>query len=122
MTSLLRLSNVMVMRRKIYPMEPQRELPRESVHSAAASAHISHAVIAAYAAAAAVEVPGVYAIAGGERGVVAPERAPQGVRVGAAAAAVWLELQLVSDGGASIPRVAADVSGRVRDYLASMID
>src|SRR3954470_19259992 len=58
----------------------------ESVHSATASAHISHAVIAAYAAAAAVEVPGVRGIWAGhstppERRID-PERAPKGVRVG----------------------------------------
>ena len=103
-------------------MEPQRDLPRESVHSAAASAHISHAVIATAAAAAAVEVPGVYAIAGGERGAVDPERAPKGVRVVSDGNAVGLELHLVTDWGASIPAVAAEVSRRVRDYLGSMID
>src|SRR3954471_12371940 len=122
MTSLLRLSSVTMMQRKIPPMEPPRELPPESVHSAAASAHISHAVIATYAAAAAVEVPGVYAIAGGEPGTVDPERAPKGVRVVADGDAVWLELHLVTDWGASIPRVAAEVGRRVRDYLGSMID
>ena len=103
-------------------MDPPREVALESVHSAAASAHISHAVIATYAAAAAVEVPGVYAIAGGERGTVDPERAPKGVRVVADGDAVWVELHLVTEWGASIPRVAGEVSTRVRDYLGSMIE
>ena len=112
----------MVVHRTISRMETPREPPPESVHSAAASAHISHAVIATYAAAAAVEVPGVYGIAGGDRGTVDPERAPKGVRVIADGDAVGLELHLVTDWGASIPRVAAEVSRRVRDYLGSMID
>ena len=59
--------------------------PVESVHSATASAHISHAVIATYAAAAAVEVAGVRGHLGRhstppERRID-PERAPKGVRV-----------------------------------------
>jgi uncharacterized alkaline shock family protein YloU len=103
-------------------MDAPRDLPPESVHSAAASAHISHAVIATYAAAAAVEVAGVHAIAGGERGAVDPERAPKGVRVFADGDALGLELHLVTDWGASIPRVAGEVSRRVRDYLGSMIE
>src|SRR6476661_5022560 len=48
---------------RLRPMDEHREPPVESVHSPAASAHISHAVIATYAAAAAVEVEGVHAIA-----------------------------------------------------------
>jgi uncharacterized alkaline shock family protein YloU len=103
-------------------MKPPREAAPESVHSAAASAHISHAVIAAYAAAAAVEVSGVHAITGAERGTVDPERAPKGVRVVAEGDGVGLELHLVTDWGASIPKVAGEVSRRVRDYLSSMIE
>jgi uncharacterized alkaline shock family protein YloU len=103
-------------------MDAPHDLPVESVHSAAASAHISHAVIATYAAAAAVEVAGVHAIAGGERGTVDPERAPKGVRVVTEGDALGLELHLVTEWGASIPRVAGEVSRRVRDYLGSMIE
>jgi hypothetical protein len=69
------------------------DAPVESIHSAAASAHISHAVIATYAAAAATD---------GD--------------------AVGLELHLVTEWGASIPAVAGEVSSHVRDYLVSMIE
>src|SRR6476469_2607029 len=55
------------------------DAPVESIHSAAASAHISHAVIATYAAAAAIEVAGVHAIAGAQPGGVDPDRVPKGV-------------------------------------------
>ncbi|MDX6523946.1 MAG: Asp23 family, cell envelope-related function [Gaiellales bacterium] len=102
--------------------EPPRDTPVESVHSAAASAHISHAVIATYAAAAAIEVEGVHAIAGAQAGGVDPDRAPKGVRIVADGDAVGLELHLVTEWGASIPRVAGDVSRHVRDYLGSMIE
>ena len=61
--------------------EPSGPGPVESVHSASASAHISHAVIATYSAAAAVDVDGVAGIAGGPLGASDPERAPKGVRV-----------------------------------------
>jgi uncharacterized alkaline shock family protein YloU len=97
----------------------------ESVHSAGVSAHISHAVIAAYAAAAAREVDGVHALTGGghlgrleRRGD--PERV--GVRVASAGDAVDLELHLVTAWGASIPAVAAGVERSVRSYLAAMVD
>ncbi|MDX6551543.1 MAG: Asp23 family, cell envelope-related function [Gaiellales bacterium] len=102
--------------------EPSSDAPVESVLSAAASAHISHAVIAAYAAAAAVEVEGVHGVAGTGAGGLDPERAPKGVRVTSDGDGVGLELHLVVDWGASIPRVAADVVSHVREYLLSMID
>jgi uncharacterized alkaline shock family protein YloU len=96
--------------------------PVESVHSASASAHISHAVIATYAAAAAVDVDGVAGIAGGPLGAIDPERAPKGVRVSGDGVRVDLELHLITAWGAHIPSVARDVSRQVRAYLASMID
>lgn len=102
--------------------DPSPDAPVESVLSAAASAHISHAVIAAYAAAAAIEVEGVNAVAGTGSGGLDPERAPKGVRVTSDGEGVGLELHLVVDWGASIPRVAADVVAHVREYLRSMID
>src|SRR4051812_6127617 len=97
----------------------------ESVHSASVSAHISHAVIATYAAAAAQEVPGVRGLVGGHFGPLErrtdPERAVKGVRVSADGAAIDLELHLVTEWGASIPAVAGDVERHVRAYLSSMI-
>jgi uncharacterized alkaline shock family protein YloU len=96
--------------------------PVESIHSAAASAHISHAVIATYAAAAAVEVDGVYAVAGAQPGRVDPDRAPKGVRISADGDGVGVELHLVTDWGASIPAVSDAVGRHVREYLASMIE
>ena len=98
------------------------DAPLESIHSAAASAHISHAVIATYAAAAAAEVEGVHAIAGAQRGGIDPERVPKGVRVTADGDGVELELHLVTEWGASIPRVASEVSRHVSEYLSSMIE
>jgi uncharacterized alkaline shock family protein YloU len=97
--------------------------PVESVHSAGVSAHISHAVIATYAAAAAREVEGVAGLTGGGLGPldrrVAPERA--GVRVSAVDDGIDVELHLVTEWGAPIPQVAADVEQAVRSYLASMV-
>jgi uncharacterized alkaline shock family protein YloU len=96
----------------------------ESVHSAGVSAHISHAVIAAYAAAAAREVAGVHALTGGHLARLERRGDPDrlGVRVASAGEAVDLELHLVTDWGASIPAVAAGVERSVRTYLASMVD
>ena len=96
----------------------------ESVHSAGVSAHISHAVIAAYAAAAAREVAGVHALTGGHLARLERRSDPDrlGVRVASAGDAVDLELHLVTDWGASIPAVAAGVERSVRTYLASMVD
>jgi uncharacterized alkaline shock family protein YloU len=100
--------------------------PDESVHSEAVSAHISHAVIATYAAAAALEVEGVHALAGGGFRAFErrddPERASRGVRVSSDGGRVALELHLVTAWGASIPAVAAEVERQVRAYLGSMID
>src|SRR3954470_21596138 len=81
----------------------------ESVHSAGVSAHISHAVIAAYAAAAAREVSGVHALTGGHLGRLERRGDPDrlGVRVATAGEGVDLELHLVTEWGASIPSVAA---------------
>jgi uncharacterized alkaline shock family protein YloU len=97
----------------------------ESVHSAGVSAHISHAVIAAYAAVAAREVAGVHALAAGHLGRLERRGDPDrgGVRVAAAAGdGVDLELHLVTAWGACIPDVAGEVERAVRTYLASMID
>jgi uncharacterized alkaline shock family protein YloU len=96
----------------------------ESVHSAGVSAHISHAVIAAYAAAAVREVAGVHALTGGHLGRLERRGDPErvGVRVASAGDAVDLELHLVTVWGASIPAVAAEVERSVRSYLAAMID
>jgi uncharacterized alkaline shock family protein YloU len=104
--------------------EDDRDAPAESVLSTTASAHISHAVIASYAAAAVLEVPGVRGISGSgepERDID-PERAPKGVRVSGDGRRVDLELHLVTEWGAPIPAVAREVERRVRRYLASMIE
>src|SRR5439155_18545146 len=101
------------------------DAPAESVLSATASAHISHAVIATYAAAAALEVAGVHGIAtasGEPDRVVDPERVPKGVRVSGDGEQVDLELHLVTDWGAPIPQVAVEVDRQVRRYLSSMIE
>jgi uncharacterized alkaline shock family protein YloU len=104
--------------------DPTAAGPAESVHSAGVSAHISHAVIAAYAAAAAREVAGVHALTGGHLARLERRGDPDrlGVRVTAAGDAIDLELHLVTEWGASIPTVAAGVERSVRAYLASMID
>jgi uncharacterized alkaline shock family protein YloU len=103
--------------------DPPVRAPAESVHSAGVAAHISHAVIATYAAAAAREVDGVADLTGGGLGPldrrVGPERA--GVRVSAADDSIDVELHLVTEWGAPIPRVAADVEHAVRRYLAAMV-
>jgi uncharacterized alkaline shock family protein YloU len=100
--------------------------PVESVHSATAAAHISHAVIATYAAAAAIEVTGVRGIWAGHstppEQAIDPERAPKGVRVSGDGERVDLELHLVTEWGASIPAVSEQVGRQVRRYLTSMID
>ena len=89
--------------------DEHREGPAESVLSKTASAHISHAVIATYAAAAALEVPGVRGIWAGHSAPpereIDPERAPKGVRVNGDGQRVDLELHLVTEWGASIPDV-----------------
>jgi uncharacterized alkaline shock family protein YloU len=104
--------------------DENRDAPVESVLSTTASAHISHAVIASYAAAAVLEVPGVSGISGsgGPEREIEPERAPKGVRVSGDGRRVDLELHLVTEWGAPIPAVAREVERRVRLYLASMIE
>jgi uncharacterized alkaline shock family protein YloU len=99
-----------------------QEAPVESIHSASASAHISHAVIATYAAAAALEVAGVHAVAGGQAGGIDPDRVPKGVRISSDGDGLAVELHLVTEWGAAIPRVAGEVDRHVREYLGSMID
>jgi uncharacterized alkaline shock family protein YloU len=97
--------------------------PAESVHSAGVAAHISHAVIATYAAAAARGGEGVHSLAASgfaplERRAD-PERA--GVRVAAGPEGLEVELHIVTAWGASIPAVAAEVEEAVRTYLESMV-
>jgi uncharacterized alkaline shock family protein YloU len=100
--------------------------PRESVHSAKVHAHISHAVIATYAADAAGEVDGVHALLGGHFGSLDrrtdPERAAKAVRVTSRGDGIALDVHLLVEWRASIPDVAAGVDGAVRAYLSSMVD
>jgi len=107
-------------------MEGSARAAVESVHSPAVSAHISHAVIATYAAAAVQDVAGVAAVGGGHIGPIErrpdPERAGRGVKILADGDAIDLEVHVVTEWGASIPAVAADVEREVRRYLQSMID
>jgi uncharacterized alkaline shock family protein YloU len=106
--------------------EPPTGAPVESVHSPSVSAHISHAVIATYAASAAREVPGVRGISDGHLGLLErraePDRAPRGVRVLADGDHIALELHVVAEWGAILPDVAAAVQAAVREYLSAMID
>ncbi len=99
----------------------------ESVHSPKVRAHISHAVIATYAADAAAEVEGVHALVGGRLGSLDrrsdPERAAKAVRVSARPdGGVDLDVHLAVAWLAPIPDVAARVAAAVRGYLASMVD
>jgi uncharacterized alkaline shock family protein YloU len=100
--------------------------PIETVHSPAVAAHISHAVIATYAAAAAQDVAGVRGLVGGHFGGLErrtdPDRAAKGVRVSSDGDGVDVELHVVTDWGASIPAVATQLERQVRAYLASMLD
>ena len=105
--------------------EPPVARPLESVHSPTVSAHISHAVIASYAAAAAREVAGVAGIPDGhlrDRRAADPDRAPRGVRVTSEGEAIALQVQLVLDYGTDIARTAEDVERAVRQFLRAMID
>src|SRR5436305_14119041 len=83
----------------------------ESVHSAGVSAHISHAVIAAYAAAAAREVAGVHALTGGHLARLDRRGDPDrlGVRVATAGDGGELERHLPTEGRGSIPTLPAPV-------------
>jgi uncharacterized alkaline shock family protein YloU len=98
----------------------------ESVLSQKVHAHISHAVIATYAADAAQEVDGVYALLGGHFGSLDrrtdPERAAKAVRVSSREGGVTLAIHLLVEWGASIPDVAAGVVHQVTRYLREMVD
>jgi len=99
----------------------------ESVHSRAVRAHISHAVIATYAADALAEVDGVAGLLGGHFGSrdrrTDPERAAKAVRVELSpAGTVALTVHVVVAYGASIPDVASAAAEAVRRYLRSMVD
>jgi uncharacterized alkaline shock family protein YloU len=105
---------------------PDASAAAESVHSQKVHAHISHAVIATYAADAAQEVAGVHALLGGHFGSLDrrtdPERAAKAVRVSARDGGVSLAIHVVVEWGASIPDVAAAVDEAVRRYLREMVD
>jgi uncharacterized alkaline shock family protein YloU len=98
----------------------------ESVHSQKVHAHISHAVIATYAADAARDVPGVHALIGGHFGSLDrrtdPDRAAKAVRVSARNGGVALAIHVIVDWRASIPEVSAAVSDAVTRYLREMVD
>src|SRR4051794_16917275 len=98
----------------------------ESVLSPKVHAHISHAVIATYAADAAQEVAGVHALLGGHFGSLDrrtdPERAAKAVRVSPREDGVSLAIHLVVEWDVSIPDVAAAVSDQVCRYLREMVD
>src|SRR5204862_5130 len=102
--------------------DPPSGAPAESVHSPAMAAHISHAVIATYAAAAARSVAGVDEICDAhpvrpER-TPEPDRAPRGVRVQSDGGRLAVELHLVAGWGVSLPGMAAAVQAAVREHLA----
>ncbi len=98
----------------------------ESVHSPSASAHISHAVIATYAAAAAREVDGVAGISDGLRGGLErrtdEERPPRGLRVTSDNGRVRIELRLIAEWGVLLPALAEQVQRAVHDHLVAMTD
>jgi uncharacterized alkaline shock family protein YloU len=106
--------------------DPPIGAPAESVHSPAMSAHISHAVIATYAAAAARGVAGVHEICDGH--LVRPERppepdrAPRGVRVQSDGGVLAVELRVVAGWGVSLPGMAVAVQSAVREHLAAMTE
>ena len=96
------------------------------MHSPSAAAHISHAVIATYAAAAVRGVAGVRGVADGHLGLIdrraEPDRPPRGVRVTSDGERIALELHLVAEWGANLPVMAAAVQEAVRAHLAAMIE
>jgi uncharacterized alkaline shock family protein YloU len=106
--------------------DPPGAAPLESVHSPTVSAHISHAVIASYAAAAAREVAGVHAITDGHVGLRERrselDRAPRGVRVLADGEEIALHIHLILDYGCDVAAATEAVEASVRDFLRSMID
>ena len=71
---------------------------------------ISHEVLAAYAADAALEVEGVHDLVDGPR-------RHQGVRVSEEDGAMGVELHVVVEWGAASPDVAGAVQARVAEYL-----
>jgi uncharacterized alkaline shock family protein YloU len=99
--------------------------PREPLYSPKVHAPISPAVIATYAADAAGEVDGVYALLGGPFGSLDrrsdPERAAKAVRVTSRSEGVALDVHVLVDWLPSIPGLAA-VDGAVRAYLSSMVE
>jgi uncharacterized alkaline shock family protein YloU len=100
--------------------------PIESVHSPSASAHISHAVIATYAAAAAREVEGVAGISDGLLGGLdrrlSEERPPRGLKVISDGDRIRVELRLVADWGVLLPDLAERVQEAVRTSLVAMTE
>jgi len=76
---------------------------------------ISSEILASYAADAAREVPGV-------RELVEGGLRHKGVRVEEGEGGVTVELHLVVDWGADVPRLGATVQRRVADYLRKMAD
>jgi uncharacterized alkaline shock family protein YloU len=79
-------------------------------------ASIATDILARYAADAAREVEGV------QRVVDRPIPGRRGVRVAGKDGAIRVELHVVAEWGASIPRLGARVQERVRAYLGSMAD
>lgn len=106
--------------------DPPGAAPLESVHSPTVSAHISHAVIASYAAAAARDVPGVRGITDGHLGLrerrAELDRAPRGIRVLPEGDEIALHIRLILDYGCDVAAVTDAVEVSVRDFLRSMID
>lgn len=82
----------------------------------AGQASISTEILARYAADAAREVDGVRGLAD------SPLPRRHAVRVSGEGGAVRVELHVVTDWGASIPKVGTRVQERVREYLRSMAD
>jgi uncharacterized alkaline shock family protein YloU len=79
-------------------------------------ATIATDILARYAADAAREVEGVHRV------VDRPIPGRRGVRVAGTDGAVRVEIHVVAEWGASIPRLGAAVQERVRAYLGSMAD
>jgi uncharacterized alkaline shock family protein YloU len=82
----------------------------------AGQASISTEILARYAADAAREVDGVRGLAD------SPLPRRHAVRVSGGDGAVRVELHVVTEWGASIPKVGKRVQERVREYLKSMAD
>jgi uncharacterized alkaline shock family protein YloU len=82
----------------------------------AGQASISTEILARYAADAAREVDGVRGLAD------SPLPRRHAVRVSGGSGSVRVELHVVTEWGASIPKVGGRVQERVREYLKSMAD